>query len=1098
MGKVSRTAHICGSGLLVAALTAGLAAASPAAAVSPAAVLKPAIARTGPAMSSVLAAEAMARAHAAQAKRPGIISGVVRSLAGGHVGSCVTVVGKDSHAIVRAGAGGRYVLGGLRPGRYLVSATACANAGQAARRALIGASWATDPATVTVRAGQVSNPAPMSLWYIGKNRLTGPKDQAMPAAAGARSRFGSISGVVSGRGRPQRGVCAFALSFNGSAPAFAITGKSGAYRIGKLRPGQYAVTFLAGIKHCANNGNWLQQWYPDVTSPFLSSHVKFLRVRAGKAIKGIDAKLKAGGELAGTVRATSGKPIPGICVFVVGEIDRGRAVTFANLITGKAGRYTLHGAFAGRYQAEFFIGCGTTGNYAFQWWRRATSENHASTIRISGTQKVTDINPTLRRGAIVSGVVKAVNARGKPISGVCVTAVGTSDFNPDAAANSHDDGSYRVEGLAAGRYQIQFDPSCIGNGNSPFLFLQRNVTVAAGQTVTGFNAFLARAGGISGLVTDPAGRPVGGVCVQVFDDNGDATISRPDGKYSIAGVIPGSYPVRFSGGCGNSGSLAPEFYHQPQNSQIGTPIRFRPNTTIPNINAAMLPGGTLAGVVRNTAGRRLSGICVNIDSADQTGPPGFGSFFATTHRGRYLIANLPPSPYDISFGCGGYGTQYYPAQPGFATSSLVAVNAGVTTRVSARLSRAGGITGTVTRKGGTPLASACVEAVPEGTGSLSMSIAFTNQKGRYRLGGLAPGRYLVQFSDCTDKGRFGSQWYRRKMRESAATPVGVIAGQTVRGINALVTAGGSITGRVTGPSGRPAREICVFALSSAAQAAAGQTDAFGQTGKSGRYRLHGLSTGRWSLEFVPCFTRPHLGGVTLSGIRVTAPHTHAGVNLRMPAGGSISGTIVSRSGAGPISGVCVQALPVRPNDSPGSFGVTGGRGHYFAADLAPGKYHVYFSDGACGAFSETNVPFAPQWYRHQPAEAAAATVRVSAGGAVTGINDALSLFGAVTGTVETGGHAAVAGECVTAVPFRSPPDPMFGTPAQPEVAVTGRTGNYTLTQLTPGRYKIEFSTGCGGLHSATQWWDNAGSARTAKVITVKFAVISGIDATLRR
>jgi hypothetical protein len=74
----------------------------------------------------------------------------------------------------------------------------------------------------------------------------------------------------------------------------------------------------------------------------------------------------------------------------------------------------------------------------------------------------------------------------------------------------------------------------------------------------------------------------------------------------------------------------------------------------------------------------------------------------------------------------------------------------------------------------------------------------------------------------------------------------------------------------------------------------------------------------------------------------------------------------------------------------------------------------------------------------------------------------------------------------------------LGTPAQEEVAVTSRTGGYTLTRLMPGRYKIEFSTGCGACGFATQWWDNAASATSAKVIKVGFTAIAGIDATLRR
>jgi hypothetical protein len=459
------------------------------------------------------------------------------------------------------------------------------------------------------------------------------------------------------------------------------------------------------------------------------------------------------------------------------------------------------------------------------------------------------------------------------------------------------------------------------------------------------------------------------------------------------------------------------------------------------------------------------------------------------------MPNLPPGPYELAFGCAGYGTQFFRSQPSQATLSLIAVNAGVTTRVGARLSRAGAIAGTVRSSRGKPVNSVCVEVTPAGNKSKFSyaGLAFTNKKGHYRLGGLEPGRYLVVFNSCLSSGRFGAQWYSGQPSESAATPVSVRRGRTDQGIDAALTAGGSITGQVTTPSGKPANGLCVFAVSTAAQ-----VTGFAQTGKRGRYRIKGLSSGRWSLEFSTCFSnQPRLGSLTRSGIHVTAPHTVTGVNVRMPVGGSISGTVVSRAGATPISGTCVLFVPVKSSDGVG-LAVTDGRGRYTASGLDAGRYHAYIADTLCLGPNDTNVPFAPQWYPDQATRATARTVRLSAGGAVTRINAALSLFGAVTGTVQTRAHAAVAGECVTAIPFRTPPDLLTGLPAQPEVAITGRGGSYTLIQLTPGRYKIEFSSGCGGRHFATRWWDNAGSARAAEVITVKFATITGINATLRR
>jgi hypothetical protein len=140
---------------------------------------------------------------------------------------------------------------------------------------------------------------------------------------------------------------------------------------------------------------------------------------------------------------------------------------------------------------------------------------------------------------------------------------------------------------------------------------------------------------------------------------------------------------------------------------------------------------------------------------------------------------------------------------------------------------------------------------------------------------------------------------------------------------------------------------------------------------------------------------------------------------------------------------------------------------------------------------------APQWYRDQAGQQTATWVTVSAGHTTRGISAALQPYGGIDGTVTSGGGKGVYGECVAAAPFRATADPFLGIAPPPHVAITRPSGRYRLVDLPPGKYKIEFSTGCGGTKYATQWWDNAASAKSARVITVGFATITRIDATLR-
>jgi hypothetical protein len=1019
----------------------------------------------------------------------GIISGVVRSAGGAPAsGVCVTALGHAARAMTRTGPDGRYLLGGLRPGQYRITVAACASASRPSSQAAIGAYWTSGPASVTVSAGKIINPAPISTLYLDFASLTGSAHQTLSAGA-IRAKRGSISGRVTGYGRPLRGVCAVAVPVRGNSESIALTGKAGRYRIARLRPGRYYVAFIAGFPPlCPNKGNWLTQVYPGVNSQFVTRKAKAVRVRAGRDTVGIDGHLKEGGEISGTVHARSGKPVSGICVDVSGTFQGGLEVDYI-LGTNKAGQYAAHGLFPSGYQVQFSIGCGTKGNYAGQWWRHVLAQFRASTINITGTRRVTGINATLLPGASVSGIVRAVNADGKPLRRVCAATIDQTDFNAQSITGRN--GRYRLIGLSAGPLTIQFDPTCV-TGTSIYQPIQRSITLSTGQVVTGFNAYLALGGGISGVVTDTRGRPVGGVCVAVNDVN-DFARTRTNGRYSLSGVPTGSFQVAFFGGCGNTGSVAPQFYPNSPTSLLAKLVRFRPNTITPKIDATMQPGGTLAGAVTDTAGRRLSRICVDAGTPQQPLFAFSDLGGAITANGKYLISNLAPGAYDLSFGCGGYGAEFFPSQVNPAAAGVLSVNGGATTMVSVtRLSRAGAISGTVTSKAGAPVPSACVQAAPADGRKAFFPVGFAsaNQHGHYRIGGLAPARYLVQFIDCS--GTLAPRWYRRAPTEAHAMSVKVLPGHTDAGINAVMTAGGTITGRVIGPTGKPASNVCVTAFSQQAQ-----DTVFSQTGRSGRYRVAGLSTGGWSMNFAPCSPTSDLASVNRPGtVRVTAPPAVTSVNIRLPVGGSASGRITSHIGDRALGGVCVLLLPVKASHSIG-FAVTDNHGRYVAPQLEAGDYRAYIGDPSCNEFPDAVPPFAPQWYNEQPRQATAKVIHVSAGGTATDVNGALAPFAAVTGTVDTRRHAPVSGECVTAVPFRAAPDPDSGFPAEREVAVTSRTGGYTLTALLPGRYKIEFSSGCGGGRFAIQWWRSAGSARSAKVITVGFATITGIDATLR-
>jgi Carboxypeptidase regulatory-like domain len=403
----------------------------------------------------------------------------------------------------------------------------------------------------------------------------------------------------------------------------------------------------------------------------------------------------------------------------------------------------------------------------------------------------------------------------------------------------------------------------------------------------------------------------------------------------------------------------------------------------------------------------------------------------------------------------------------------------------------GTISGTVTSTGGHPLAGICVAAFNAANKTSLFSViggggpgsVQTDGRGGYTISGLAAGRYHVGFVPCIPNSPYQQQWYHSRASEVSATAVRVKAGATTSRINGRLAIGGTISGRVDTPVGRPLRNICVEALD-LAKGYAG----IAFTGKTGKYTVTGLNSDVYTVEFVPCSTTENRVSV-LATARVRAPKATTGVNAVLAPGGSLSGTLTAAPSGAAVQGECVEAISTSPTN-PGGIGYSGLGGKYTVIGLAKGTYQVFVADPEC---LDGPADLAPQWYDNQPAEASANPVSVSVGATTPNINAALQLDGDITGTVSGPSATALSGICVTAVPVSGY---ALTDGVLPVVAVTS-AGGYTLEDLLPGQYKVEFSSGCGATGYATQWWQDASSEATATSVTVNAGEdVPGISATL--
>jgi hypothetical protein len=989
-------------------------------------------------------------------------------------GVCVTAVGPAGAAFARTAVNGRYSMAVAETGGYVLRYRACRAGVVAATRSVVMTRTDVTPLPAVTMPDREARGAYAAA--LAADGVTAPRRFALRTSAArqaSRSGGGIFGKVTSPSGNPLGGTCVSIIGKYFSLGT--VTSKNGTYSIPAQRglTGTYPVEFTStcSLPPLAA-GPWAPEWYK---GKFSQAAATKILLKPGHIVRHIDAVMRRQGEVTGTVTGAAGRKLAGVCVL----LTTSKGAEVAQATTRADGRYRLVGLDPGRYRA-LFLGC-RAADYASTWWPHAKKLSRARPIRVRLGHVTRGINARLMQLGTITGTVRLRNKHGKPLRGMCVSADSPDQVLPGGFASTSRNGSYAIPGLAPGKYQIFVNAGCDNDGNYASATYPRLVTVADGVTVKGIDVYLQPGGIVSGTATSAAtGTPLGGICVT--DGNGDIGVTRADGTYRLDQLSAGRTAMAFSGGCGNRGSVAPQWYPGRDNEAAAQTVMIRAGRDTAGIDAAMLPGATIAGQVTR-GGKPAAGVCVTAVNRFFLGLSlgDLGGDVITGRSGDYSIANLAPDDYAVAFfgGCG-FGTgnaaqQWYPRQPTYATAGLVSAQAGIPVRgINAAVIPGGTISGQVTGLSGRQVQFSCVSALNTRTGLAGGNDAF-GFEGGYTIFGLAPGRYVVEAQNCSG-GNLASRRYR--------SLVSVRAGHATRNINLALPRGGSITGKITIRGTRaPARGVCVVARNGDPLASG-----FAATGRDGRYRMIGLRGGSYRIAVVTAFgceTRGELLGPTsLPGrVRVTAGHVTSGVNGSVGRGGSLTG-LVTGPGGHAEPGMCIEVLTHRGGLA--SFASTARNGHYMASGLAPGHYDVLLGDPGC---SDGPTGLASQWYDGAASRTSATVVTVTADHVRANVNAVLGTDGTISGSVTGPASAPLTGICVSAVPVSRSDSTLYATSSQ---------GTYTLAELPPGRYRVEFQSGCGLSGFKPQWWDASGSETQATVIKVGAgAVVSNISAVMQ-
>ena len=770
--------------------------------------------------------------------------------------------------------------------------------------------------------------------------------------------------------------------------------------------------------------------------------------------------------------AAGGKALPDVHVTTL-ALDTGKAGPGA--VSKADGTYRIDGVRADVDYQVCFTAAGVPGGPATGYIKACLGDPQPRIFVLSrGTRR--NVNAALSVGGEITG--KVTDASSNPLAGVHVWVGPDPADSHDSGVVTKADGTYAVRGLESARYVVCFNPAGATGGvaphgyapqcfrDSPFDFGQvygPTVPVDDGEVTPGVDQALEAHPTISGKVTGAGGAPLAGVRVTLtntgdFDDVAFAARTGANGTYTL--LWDGDESDRMC-------------FTPPPSTHFGRRcfleilgVESSPGVqTGANQSFAVASGtSTIVGVVTDVAGHPLSGVKV-VSQSDQS-----GGFATTGSTGRYRLVGVDNVSGDTL--CFTPGPATLPASAtGYLARCVTPVDhdSTQTTTVNAKLRRGVAISGTVTDVSGAPLPGLLVQVVQVGQND---SFATTNSHGRYRLTGLLPGTYTVDFE--ADGAFAGYQSY--SIYHGGPSPTGyqdqcwnavlpfadpctqfsLASGHEATGINGRLRRAGGVSGTVTDIVGRPLRHIRVDIVK-------GGFDDYEFTDAHGNYRGILLPVGTFSVCFSDqfdtspepsqgyrfrCYKNASSGG-SATPVLVTGGHVTSGINMKLAANpaGTVTGKVTDMHDVG-VPGVIVQV---------GNRIVTSkADGTYRAAGVLPGTVDV------CAHPGDVHVP-SPSGYLDTCVDGG---VSVTAGATVSGADLALPAAAAIAGTVTDANGMPLRDVAVSVLPqgaYES--NPVF----------TDASGHYRMIALVPGNYALDFAPqaitgpGTAGYGLEQQW-----------------------------
>jgi hypothetical protein len=598
---------------------------------------------------------------------------------------------------------------------------------------------------------------------------------------------------------------------------------------------------------------------------------------------------------------------------------------------------------------------------------------------------------------------------------------------------------------------------------------------AAGQDVTR----LAGTGTISGTVTAAdTGLPLHdlGIWVYYADtyDKAKPNWYQPDasGHFAITDLEPGGYKLSFNDW---SDAYLDEWYDNEYSWYDASVVQVTDGATTKIEIELARPSRITGTVTVEESGLPFAGIDVSLRNST------YNIWYSTwtDENGQYDDGYLPEGTYTVCFSDPDqvYAPECYDDQLySYSSGDPLDLAAGdVVSNVNASLARAATIAGTVTdATTSTPLPNVTVRAYAPTQRWHPLTDATTDISGTYRIPGLAPGPYILRFSD--NDGKYLETYYDGQATFDAADPLTLTAGVTET-VDVALNKGGYVIGRVVDMETNAGIDNVGVAINALDH----ERYFYTWTEANGSYTSPALPSGAYTVRFEP--PRPYYDEIydnLVSGytsVWVTAPYTTGNIDAALRKGYVVTGTVTDDHST-PLSDVHVR-LYVGSNSyyNWGATDYTGADGKYVVGPLSSGSYRIQFSPS-------TNSPYAQEWYSDVVTYSLSSPVAVPVDHP---IDAQLSMGGYISGLI-TGSDGTPLNDVTVTV---------YGPGSSTSLASTGANedGTYTTGALPPGNYQVRFSPWDRTYRG--EWYDDQAAQQEGDLVPVTGGgTTAGIDADL--